>query len=340
MVAAGMKAAPLACLSVDFSPGRSYTPAVQGLPARHRRIMNRRAGRSTVYVGNVGLSQHSGTSVSSGPSPESPSEMASSVPRDSEVGIVRESKRSWSHHQEGRTVVDRRTLVYVHGFLSSAASTKAAFLEERLRGWPAVDFGAIDLNPTPRDFATMTMTGQINRLRQYLLDRGLAGSGGQGRGAELTGLIGSSLGGWVSLHYAHLFGGVERLLLLAPALVGLTEMVSEEEAERWRVAGAAPIHHPAFGREIPVSYDLHQDSLRYLEPVPAPVPTLIIHGLDDEHVPIHHSREYASTFPDRVRLLEVRAGHDLNEHLEMIWRQVESFLLGAAEAASSAQDTQ
>jgi pimeloyl-ACP methyl ester carboxylesterase len=88
-----------------------------------------------------------------------------------------------------------------------------------------------------------------------------------------------------------------------------------------------PIHHDAFRKEVPVRYDLQVDGLGYLEPIPPPTPVLIIHGQNDETVPIQHSRTYAADFPDQVRLIEMDADHDLNGHLDFIWEQVQSFLL-------------
>jgi hypothetical protein len=44
-------------------------------------------------------------------------------------------------------------------------------------------------------------------------------------------------------------------------------------------------------------------------------------------VPVAHSRAYADAFPDRVRLVEVDADHDLNAHLDLIWEETASFLL-------------
>ena len=240
---------------------------------------------------------------------------------------MREHEDLHGHDHGSRGAGSRRAVVYAHGFLSSAQSTKAHFFRERFEGWEDVAFHAIDFNPTPRDFAAMTVTGQIHRLRQFLLDEGLVDVDGSGDAAAIAGLIGSSLGGLVSLWYAYLFGGVGRLLLLAPALAALTEAVSEGERALWEAAGTAPIAHPAFEREVPVRYDLHDDSLRYLERVPPPVPTLIIHGRQDEHVPIAHSRGYAEAFPEEVSLVEVKAGHDLNVHLDLIWNYVVSFLL-------------
>ena len=210
-----------------------------------------------------------------------------------------------------------RTIVYLHGFLSSAWSTKARFLRERLAAFPDVVFHAVDFNPTPRDFETMTTTGQINRLRQYVLDFGLR---------DLC-LVGSSFGGLIALHYTHRFGGVSGMLLLAPAVVWLSGGLSEQELVQWKESGAAPLSHPAFDKKVPIRYDLHLDGLRYLEPVPPAAPTTIIHGRQDDTVSIAHSRAYAAEYPDFVRLVEVDADHDLNPHLDLIWDVLRSFLL-------------
>jgi len=215
--------------------------------------------------------------------------------------------------------MEQQTVLYLHGFTSSARSRKAEFFREKLQAFPQVEFRAIDFNPTPRDFEYMTTTGLINRLRQYVLDHDL------GRFC----ITGSSFGGLIALHYAHRFGGVEKMLLLAPALFWLSGGLSEEQLKQWEKAGAAPIFHDAFGKELPVRYDLHLDGLRYLEPVPPAIPTIIIHGRNDNTVPIEHSRNYAARFPDQIQLIEVDADHDLNGHLEFIWEYVQSFLLSA-----------
>jgi hypothetical protein len=215
--------------------------------------------------------------------------------------------------------MNRRTVLLLHGFISSGQSTKARYLEERLASFPQVAFHAIDFNPMPEDFTYMTVTGRIDRLRQYVLDHEI----------EEMCLIGSSLGGLVALHYAHRFGGVERILLLAPAVAWLHGGLSDEELTQWEAAGAAPIFHPAFGKEIPIRYDLQRDGLRYLDPVPPAAPVTIIHGVEDETVPVDDSRSYASNYPDDVDLVEVTADHNLNPHLDLIWEYVQSFLLEA-----------
>ena len=218
----------------------------------------------------------------------------------------------------GREVkVEKKKILYLHGFASSGQSTKARYFREKFKALPQVEFHAIDFNPTPKDFEYVTTTGLINRLRQYVLDHRLGN----------VSIIGSSFGGLIGLHYAHRFRGVEKMLLLAPGLSWLSGGLSEEQLDQWKQAGAAPVFHEAFGEEIPVRYDLQVDGLCYLEPIPPASPITIIHGQDDKTVPIEHSRRYATDFSYSVHLIEVDADHDLNGYLEFIWEHVQSFLL-------------
>ena len=223
------------------------------------------------------------------------------------------------------------TILHLHGFASSARSTKAQFFRGKFEALPQLDFHAIDFNPTPRDFEYLTVTGMINRLRQYVLDHDLG----------TVCVIGSSLGGLIGLNYAHRFGGqrfggVDKMLLLAPALSWLSGGLTEGELGHWEEAGVAPVFHYAFEKEIPLRHDLQVDGLRYLQPVPPPAPILIVHGRDDDSVPIANSRKYAAEFPDRVQLIEVDADHDLNDHLPFIWDRAWSFLLAGAHPRETA----
>ena len=218
--------------------------------------------------------------------------------------------------------MEKKTIILLHGFTSSGQSTKARYFREKLRTLPQVEFHAIDFSPTSKDLEYVTTTGRINRLRQYVLDHHLGN----------VSIIGSSYGGLIALHYAHRFGGVEKMLLLAPGLTWLSGGLSEKELEQWEKTGALPVLHNAFEGEIPVRYDLQVDGLRYLEPIPPATPITIIHGYNDDAVPIEPGRAYAAVFPDSVHLIEVNADHDLNGYLELIWEHVQSFLLGIEQA--------
>ncbi|NLF11457.1 MAG: alpha/beta hydrolase [Anaerolineaceae bacterium] len=208
----------------------------------------------------------------------------------------------------------KRSILFVHGFVSSDQATKAKYLRERLETESGETLRAINLNPTPADFEWMTPTGMINRLRQYVLDHDL----------EPLALLGSSLGGLVTMNYAHRYGNVEKIVLFAP-LLRWRPIVNAEELARWEEKGSIRVSHYALPGMPPLRFDFQADGQRYSEWVPPAAPTVIIHSRDDNIVPVAGSRAYAEQFPDRVRLLELKsAGHDMNEHLPTIWEQVRS----------------
>ncbi len=210
-----------------------------------------------------------------------------------------------------------KQVIFLHGFASSVNGRKAQFLREKFDGRTDTAFYAFPFSPTPTDFEYLTVTGMIARLRQYVLDRG----------DTAVSLIGSSMGGLVALNYAARYGGVERLLLLAPALTYLSgERVGLPLAE-WRERGYGEIFHFGFNRMVKLRYDLEVDGRFYQTAPPPSCPITIIHGAQDEVVPISDSRQYAARYPEQVKLVEVVAGHDINAHLELIWDVTAQFLL-------------
>lgn len=200
-------------------------------------------------------------------------------------------------------------VIFLHGFASSAQGTKARYLRARFAARPEFAFHAIDFNPTPRDFEWLTVTGMINRLRQFILDRALG---------RVT-LIGSSMGGLVGLNYAHRFGEVDRLLLLAPALVYLSGLRTNEAEAEWRERASGDVFHYAFERPVPLRYDLQVDGCLYAESPAPPAPITIVHGRGDATIPIQQSRDYAARYPQQVTLHEFESDHTLNDRLDAIW---------------------
>jgi len=212
----------------------------------------------------------------------------------------------------------KRSILFLHGFASSDRGSKANYLRERLKTSAGASFYAINFNPTPADFEWMTPTGMIDRLRQTVLDRAL----------EPMSLIGSSLGGLVAVNYAHRYGNVQRMLLLAPLLRWPSVWDSEAAMARWEEEGFMPVSHHALPGQLRLRFGFQVDGLRYSQWAPPAAPTLIIHGRDDDIVPIAGSRAYAEQYPARVRLLELEAaGHELNDHLPTIWEQVQSLMV-------------
>jgi uncharacterized protein len=89
--------------------------------------------------------------------------------------------------------------------------------------------------------------------------------------------------------------------------------------DEWEADGVGELFHYGFNRPVRLRYDLEVDGRFYQKPPPPPAPITIIHGGQDEVVPIFASREYARTFPGQVQLIEVAAGDDINAHLPLVW---------------------
>jgi pimeloyl-ACP methyl ester carboxylesterase len=207
-------------------------------------------------------------------------------------------------------------VLFLHGFTSSAKSGKAMFLKEQCSALPGVDFTIFDFNPTPKDFEYLTITGMINRLRQYILDQ---------KSDRMT-FIASSLGGLVATRYAQRFGGIDTMLLLAPALFYHHWGTTAEEIALWEKMRVAPVMHNGFQQEIPLQYTFHEDGLGYTEPIPPATQTTIIHGRQDQTVPIEHSRDYTAAYPEMVRLVEIDADHRLTDQNALLWEEVSTLL--------------
>jgi pimeloyl-ACP methyl ester carboxylesterase len=147
-------------------------------------------------------------------------------------------------------------LIYLHAFASSAGGSKVQYLRPRLAERSDATFHAVEFSPMPADFEYLTITGMINRLRQYILDR------------ELTDvcLIGSSMGGLVGLNYAHRYGGVAYLLLLSPALTYLSGERVGLSLDEWQADGVGQLFHYGFNRPVRLRYDLEVDGRFYTPP--------------------------------------------------------------------------
>jgi uncharacterized protein len=208
--------------------------------------------------------------------------------------------------------MNSKTVLFLHGFLSSSNSVKARFFKKKFEKAPDIKFHAFEFNPTPADFKYMTITGMINKVRQFLI---------QLKSPDIR-IIGSSLGSLTGIHYAHRFGGVKKLLLLSPLLT----YGEEYGVPGWQEQGELDGEHFNFGK-IPLRYDFHKDGLQYVNPVPPSSEFMIIHGRRDETIPIVKSRQYADEHPEKIGLVEMDSDHTLNDRLDETWGYVKSFLL-------------
>jgi pimeloyl-ACP methyl ester carboxylesterase len=209
------------------------------------------------------------------------------------------------------------TVFYLHGFASSARSTKAAYFAERFleRG---IVLRCPDFNEP--EFATLTLTRMIEQLGSELTQL-------EGRAATL---IGSSLGGTVAILAADRFAGaIDRLVLLAPAVMFAKpghHLLPPERVEEWQRRGALPFFHHAFDAERLLNYTFYEDSLKH-EAFEATVaqPTLIFQGLRDTAVDHRTVEAFAATRP-AVTLSLLDDDHQLIASLPQVWEGVADFL--------------
>jgi len=205
---------------------------------------------------------------------------------------------------------------YLHGFASSAKSTKAGYFAERLREHD-IGLDCPDFNEP--DFATLTMTRMIDQLGAAL-----------SRVDDRAVLMGSSLGGTLAMLAAEKFASkVDRVVLLAPAVMFAKPgdpMLPPERIEEWTRRGALPFFHYARGKELVLNVSFYEDSQRY-DAFGAAItqPTLVFQGLRDASVDYRTVEAFARTRPN-VTLSLLDDDHQLIASLPRIWDSVADFM--------------
>jgi uncharacterized protein len=217
-------------------------------------------------------------------------------------------------------------VIYLHGFASSAGSSKATWFKARF-----AEHGIVQRTPDFNlpDFSSLTITRMIEQVEAEL----------PATGERPVVLIGSSLGAFVAVQVARRQAGrVERLVLLAPALDfsgNRLRDLGDRGIDEWRRTGELNVFHHGFGRMVPVRYALFEDAQRYdAMSARLPQPTLIFQGRQDAAVDAVMVERWAKARPGvDLRLLD--DDHQLLASLEYIWRETALFL-GLAGGATPA----
>jgi hypothetical protein len=212
-------------------------------------------------------------------------------------------------------------VLYLHGFASSAQSSKAAFFRSKLTAH-GVEVHTPDFNAP--DFSTLTVTRMLGQVHDVI----------ESLGPGPVTLIGSSLGGFVAVHAALRDAGrVDRLVLLAPALdFGGNRMraLGDRGIEEWRRTNRLEVFHYGLGRLMPVHYELYADAARYdAFNARIDLPIRIFQGRRDTAVDPETVQRWAEARPTAVlRMLD--DDHQLLGSLETIWAETAGFLGVAA----------
>jgi len=132
----------------------------------------------------------------------------------------------------------------------------------------------------------------------------------------------------ISVHLAEKHSQVKKIILLAPAFEFLSHWLSklgEEAVQNWQVNKYLPVYHHAEKRTLPLSYNFLTDAAQYQEKnLQRSIPTLILHGKQDEVIPIQASRNFAELRP-WVELIELNSDHALGNVTAEIWEATRSF---------------
>ena len=210
---------------------------------------------------------------------------------------------------------DRPLYIYLHGFASGPTSAKGVFLQKQLKQTYDIDLLVPDFNQG--GFSTLTISRQIAQVTDLLA------------GDRPAVAIGSSLGGLTAAWVAERSPQIQQLVLLAPAFEfgrRWAKAVGPEALADWKTSGQRLFYHYGQKTELPLHYAFVEDALQYTEAgLQRAVPTQIIHGTNDDAVPVQVSRTYASDRP-WVTLQEVDSDHSLGDAptKTIIWQTVQT----------------
>ncbi len=201
--------------------------------------------------------------------------------------------------------------IYLHGFASSPNSAKARYIRDRFAEHHT-SLTIPDLNSG--DFSHLTISRQIQQVVPAL--------------TAPTTIIGSSLGGLTAAHIGQQYTQVQKLVLLAPAFGFLCHWLptlGEETIQNWQQQQYMPVYHYGEEKEIPLSYDFVTDASQYQEDLlHRPLLTLILHGKNDEVIPMQASQDFASQRP-WVNFIELESEHTLGNVMPEIWQAIKFF---------------
>jgi pimeloyl-ACP methyl ester carboxylesterase len=204
-------------------------------------------------------------------------------------------------------------ILYLHGFASGPQSKKGVEFEAH---FAARGIAIERLNLRVPSFEHLRLSAMIDTVRAAIGDAGAI-------------LIGSSLGGLTAARVAERDDRVRALILLAPAfqLVARWREQLGAEWDDWRARRVREVADYTTGAMSKIDFGFVEDVEAIDVGYPdVRVPTLILHGIDDDVVPIERSRTFAADKP-WVRLVELPDGHELIASLPTLLAEAEAFVV-------------
>jgi pimeloyl-ACP methyl ester carboxylesterase len=208
--------------------------------------------------------------------------------------------------------------LYLHGFASGPESAKGVALSAH---YASQGIHLERLNLRQPSLEHLRLSAMMKTVRDAI--------GGE---RDRAIVFGSSLGGLTACRVAEEDARVCALVLLAPAIRGLEQMrrrVGPEGMRQWEQAGWLETQDYAEKRKARVDFgfvsDLEATDSRSGGWPDVRVPTLLIHGRQDDTCDIAISRQWARG-KRHVRLIEVEDGHELVASLGRIATEADDFL--------------
>ncbi len=174
-----------------------------------------------------------------------------------------------------------------------------------------------ELVSDPEAFRTAKLSREVDEILG-LLDALAGGELAAGHvDPERLGLVGHSRGGAASILAAARAGGRVKALVTWAAVASYLDLYDASTQALWRERGSLPIQNARTGQELEISVEVLEDletggDALFPEPAAATIeaPWLVVHGADDEAVPVAHGRRLAAAAGGVHELLEVPAtGH-------------------------------
>lgn len=210
--------------------------------------------------------------------------------------------------------MSRPRFLYCHGFASGPRSTKGVAFGEHF-GARGVAVDRLDLRVP--SFEHLRLSAMIETVRSAI-----------GGPDDRAVIVGSSLGGLTAARVAERDPRVVAVMLLAPAfqLVSRWETMLGPAWAEWRNTGWREVMDYTTGAPARVDFGFVEDVATIDVGFPAlAIPTLICHGVDDDTVPVEHSRRFAAGRAN-VRVIELPDGHELAASLPRLLAEADAFL--------------
>lgn len=213
-------------------------------------------------------------------------------------------------------------ILYLHGFASGPQSKKGVEFDHY---FTARGHTVERLNLRVPSFEHLRLSEMIETVQMAVAQDGPVV------------LIGSSLGGLTAALVAERQGAPEPrswirgCVLLAPAfqlVMRWRQQLGAAEWDAWRARGTREVDDYTTGKKSSIDFGFVEDVQLVGNHYPdVKMPTLVMHGVRDDVVPIDRARIFAKGRPN-VRLIELDDGHELVASLPRLLAETETFLAG------------